>query len=288
MADQVIVVPNSPGRRGPRGVKGAKGDKGDQGDEGAPGASGSGTIENTLELIEGDGAGAGVGSGILAAAVAAVIANNTGTSSGTNTGDQTDVSGNAGTVTTNANLTGHVTSVGNATTIEEIPADAEFTTDPTSIPPNRGGWEEYFVTGSDVAETGQSLVDITGLISDTLAAGARYEFEAKLVMTVSADTTGARIGIHLGGSGGAGAVIVQATATSNAATSASSFVIGQPDTASLTFLAVSSGTGIVVLHGFFTTRSSGTPTISLQQLKFTSGTVTTLIGSIMKIRRAQT
>jgi hypothetical protein len=37
-----------------------------------------------------------------------------GTSSGTNTGDQTNITGNAATVTTNANLTGHVTSVGNA------------------------------------------------------------------------------------------------------------------------------------------------------------------------------
>lgn len=37
-----------------------------------------------------------------------------GTATGTNTGDQTSVSGNAGTVTTNANLTGHVTSIGNA------------------------------------------------------------------------------------------------------------------------------------------------------------------------------
>lgn len=34
--------------------------------------------------------------------------------SGTNTGDQTNISGNAATVTTNANLTGHVTSVGNS------------------------------------------------------------------------------------------------------------------------------------------------------------------------------
>ncbi|MGB4776633.1 MAG: hypothetical protein WBP45_15755 [Daejeonella sp.] len=40
-----------------------------------------------------------------------------GNSSGTNTGDQTDITGNAGTVTTNANLTGPVTSVGNATSI---------------------------------------------------------------------------------------------------------------------------------------------------------------------------
>lgn len=37
--------------------------------------------------------------------------------SGTNTGDQTNISGNAATVTTNANLTGIVTSVGNATNI---------------------------------------------------------------------------------------------------------------------------------------------------------------------------
>ena len=37
--------------------------------------------------------------------------------SGTNTGDQTNITGNAGTVTTNANLTGHVTSSGNATTL---------------------------------------------------------------------------------------------------------------------------------------------------------------------------
>ena len=42
-----------------------------------------------------------------------------GTSTGTNTGDQTNISGNAATVTTNANLTGPVTSVGNATTIAD-------------------------------------------------------------------------------------------------------------------------------------------------------------------------
>jgi hypothetical protein len=36
---------------------------------------------------------------------------------GTNTGDQTNISGNAATVTTNANLTGHVTSIGNASVL---------------------------------------------------------------------------------------------------------------------------------------------------------------------------
>jgi hypothetical protein len=40
-----------------------------------------------------------------------------GNTSGTNTGDQTNITGNAATVTTNANLTGPVTSIGNATTI---------------------------------------------------------------------------------------------------------------------------------------------------------------------------
>lgn len=43
----------------------------------------------------------------------------TGTNSGTNTGDQTNITGNAATVTTNANLTGVVTSVGNTTAIAD-------------------------------------------------------------------------------------------------------------------------------------------------------------------------
>lgn len=40
-----------------------------------------------------------------------------GTSTGTNTGDQTNISGNAATVTTNANMTGAITSVGNASSL---------------------------------------------------------------------------------------------------------------------------------------------------------------------------
>ena len=55
----------------------------------------------------------------------AVVIGNT---SGTNTGDQTNITGNAATVTTNANLTGVVTSVGNATAI----ADAALSVAKTS------------------------------------------------------------------------------------------------------------------------------------------------------------
>ena len=51
-----------------------------------------------------------------------------GNTSGTNTGDQTNITGNAATVTTNANLTGVVTSTGNATAI----ADAALSVAKTS------------------------------------------------------------------------------------------------------------------------------------------------------------
>lgn len=51
-----------------------------------------------------------------------------GTATGTNTGDQTNISGNAATVTTNANLTGDVTSVGNATTLTNAPVIAKVLT----------------------------------------------------------------------------------------------------------------------------------------------------------------
>lgn len=57
----------------------------------------------------------GTVSGITAAMVGAPAGS--GTSTGTNTGDQINISGNAATVTTNANLTGHITSVGNTTSL---------------------------------------------------------------------------------------------------------------------------------------------------------------------------
>ena len=284
MADQVI--PSTSGniiiRRGPRGAAGPAGPTGATGSSGADGASGSGTIAATGNLIKGDGVDAGIDSTIDPADVIDLIANNT----GTNTGDQTDVTGNAGTVTTNANLTGDVTSVGNASTVANVPATATFVTDPTTIPSNEGGWDTYWVTGSDDTETGQSLVDIDGLVSGTLTNGARYEIEAKLMMTTSADTTGVKIAVHAGGSGSAGTLMVAGQATGNSAGALAGFTLSAMDTATTAFLVFSSGSGIVRLSGFFTTRSSGTATVSLQQLKVTSGTATTLISSVMRIRKA--
>lgn len=61
--------------------------------------------------------------------------------SGTNTGDQTNISGNAATVTTNANLTGPITSVGNTTSIaSQTGTGTKFVMDtsPTLITPALG------------------------------------------------------------------------------------------------------------------------------------------------------
>ncbi len=68
----------------------------------------------------------------------AVVIGNT---SGTNTGDQTNISGNAATVTTNANLTGPITSVGNATSIAaQTGTGTTFVVDtsPTLVTPTLG------------------------------------------------------------------------------------------------------------------------------------------------------
>lgn len=281
---QVVVVQSPPiqGKRGPRGIQGQKGVKGDTGETGA---SGSGTIASTSELLKGDGAGAAIASGIAAAAVAAVIANNTGTSSGTNTGDQTDVSGNAGTVTVIPTLTGDVSNSGNAITLVNVPKGATQEVTPTDLSLNTGGWLEYEVTSND-AYTGQTLQDLAELVSAVLSPGARYEIEAKLMFSMSADATGMRIAIHGAGSGSAATALATVTATSNAQSNANTFVIPGVDISTgSTVLAATSVLGIIKISGFVTTRSGGSPTISLQHLKVTSGTSTCLPGSKMRLKK---
>lgn len=70
------------------------------------------------------------------------------TLSGSNTGDQTSVSGNAGTVTTNANLTGPITSVGNATTIT---SDVALPGSPTTTTQTAGDSTTKLATTAFVA-----------------------------------------------------------------------------------------------------------------------------------------
>jgi hypothetical protein len=51
-------------------------------------------------------------------------------------------------------------------------------------------------------------------------------------------------------------------------------------------MTTSAASGIIDIRGFITTRSTGTPTISIQHLKVTSGTSTVKIGSYLEYRTA--
>ncbi len=85
--------------------------------------------------------------------------NFSGTSSGANTGDQVNITGNSATVTTNANLTGPITSIGNATSVTALAitnamlaGSIDLTTKVTGILPVVNGG-----TGSST----QNFVDLT-------------------------------------------------------------------------------------------------------------------------------
>lgn len=81
-----------------------------------------------------------------------------GTSSGTNTGDQTNITGNAGTVTTNANLTGPITSTGNATSVASQTGTG--TTFVMSASPTLTGTNDLVLSAA-AAGAGAAAADIT-------------------------------------------------------------------------------------------------------------------------------
>ena len=87
--------------------------------------------------------------------------------SGTNTGDQTNITGNAATVTTNANLTGPITSVGNTTSVaSQTGTGSKFVMDisPILITPNLG--TPSTLVGTNISGTAASL---TSGITNALA-----------------------------------------------------------------------------------------------------------------------
>lgn len=98
------------------------------GNQQVAGGGGSGTV-STISVVTANGVSGNVANPATTPAITLTLGAITPTSvaasgavtgsnlSGANTGDQTNISGNAATVTTNANLTGPITSVGNATTI---------------------------------------------------------------------------------------------------------------------------------------------------------------------------
>jgi hypothetical protein len=203
--------------------------------------------------------------GDLGTPSAGVLTNCTGTASGLT----------AGHVTTNANLTGDVTSSGNATTIA---AASE-----TTVNNNTGGWVTYKVSGSDATTTGTSLTNVTGLVTGTLSTSSSYEFEAVLWCTTSAVTTGTKYGVNVTGTGSPAAYAVYmgaVTSTTGATTSTNALTTAD----ATAFLTTSAANGMVVIKGIFVT-GTGSPAFSIQHLKVTSGTSTVKVGSTLRIRK---
>mgnify|MGYP003999902691 CR=1 FL=1 len=112
--------------------------------------------------------------GIATAATANGTVTGSGTTSGSNTGDQTNITGNAATVTTNANLTGHITSTGNAAVLGSFTSAqlataltnetgsglAVFGTSPSLISPALGTPASGVVTNL----TGTASININGTV----------------------------------------------------------------------------------------------------------------------------
>ncbi len=148
-----------------------------------------------------------------------------------------------------------------------------------------GAWTIKKVSGSNATTTGQTLVDITGLVSDTLLNSTTYEIEVVMRVATSSGTDGTEYGVHGGGTGSAATIdaILTGTTTTGLATSQTFAAI---DTASSAMLTTTSLLGCMIIKGFVTTRSTGTATITIQHLKVVSGTSAVQIGSVFKYRKA--
>ena len=150
----------------------------------------------------------------------------------------------------------------------------------------RHNWTSFVVSGSNATTTGQTLTDVTGLTSGTLSNSTLYEVEAWLNVTTSAVTTGCQYGIGTTGSGGASVVMAILVGNSTGTTMTMENLTGAGGTASTARLLTSAQSGMIYIHGWVTTRGSGTANLSIQHLKVTSGTSTVLIGSLFRYRLA--
>jgi len=142
-------------------------------------------------------------------------------------------------------------------------------------------------TTADRTTTGQTLVNITDLVTGTLATNTKYEFEARLDVGTSADMTGVEYGVHVTPAPAsiAATYFGPTTVSSNLQTMGASGTNADA-VASGAFLTTASETGVVNINGMFTTGSSGSPVFSLQHRKVTSGTSTVKQGSVLRYRLA--
>ena len=150
---------------------------------------------------------------------------------------------------------------------------------------NTGGWTELHVTGSDATTTGTTLVDITGLVTGTLSLNQVYEFEANLLVTTSAVTTGTKYGVNVSVS--PTNIVAEYTGSLTSTTGATTTTVANNSADATAFLTTSAQNGVITIKGFFTTAGSGSPAFSVQHLKVTSGTSTVKIGSVLRYRKAQ-
>ena len=143
-------------------------------------------------------------------------------------------------------------------------------------------WTTYKVAGADFTRTAQTLADITGLVTGTLAVSTLYEFMATLYCTTSAVATGVEFGVNVTGTASptAQAIYMGSLTSTTGGISATTALTTADATA---FLTTSSQSGVVVIEGTFQT-GTGTPVFSIQGLKVTSGTLTVKIGSVLRVR----
>lgn len=148
--------------------------------------------------------------------------------------------------------------------------------------PAANQWDQVLtVATSDATTTGQSLVDVTGLVVSVLH-GAVYEFEAHLLTVASADTNGMEVGVNVTQT----PVTVEATAQGNTATTTIAAVgIQANNTATAAFNTSNAGKGHIFIKGFVATHATLDGSLSIRHLKVTSGTSTVKVGSTLKIRK---
>jgi len=160
-------------------------------------------------------------------------------------------------------------------------------TTPTWIP--FAPYKSYQVVTTDATTTGQSLVDVTGLVttSGDLAVSSRYKFHAVLSVSTTAVTTGTQYGVNITVS--PTNIFANFTGPTTVATNLQvmqTLGVNANNTATdatKAFLTTASETGCITVDGFFTTAAGAGPVFSIRHLKTTSGTSTVAIGSILEI-----